>query len=327
MSADDRNRGAYGELCRREGEKIPLMARAWWMEAVSASAGKEWGALVVEDGNGQPLAAMPYQMTRKWGVGFLLMPQLTQLSNVWTADGTDRREGILRVVRRLKEMCKAERIVMAQVAARKEDDEAEIFEQEGFNGGRRVSYRLQELSDMDAVEKKFDNGRRGKIRRAEKKGMELDMKIGVEEFYALAERHYGHRGEGMLYSRKMLAALHDAGEANGCCQIFGAREKDTGTLAAAIMMVADEKVAYYLATAFAPESGRNGALEWLTRECIRWSSKRGVIFDFEGSDEEKIASAFRCYGAEETKYWSGEWYANKIVKWVVGLLTRKRKRK
>lgn len=327
MSAGDRNRETYRELCRREGEKIPLMARAWWIEAVSASAGKEWGAVVEEGADGQIIAAMPYQMTRKLGLGFMLMPQLTQLSNVWTASGTDRKEGIAKIVRRLKETCKEERVVMVQMAARMDDEEVEIFEQEGFKGRRRVSYRLQDLSDMGAVEKRFANDKRHKIKRAERIGMELDMTIGAEDFYGLAERHYGQRGEAMMYSRKMLNALCDAGKENECCQLFGAREKETGTLAAAIVIVADERVAYYLATAFAPEMAKSGALEWLTRESIRWAAKRGLVFDFEGSEEERIALAFRHYGAEETRYWSGEWYANKIIETVVGLLKRKRRRK
>lgn len=327
MSAGDSNRETYRELCRREGERIPLMARAWWIEAVSSSAGKEWGAVVVEDSDGQIIAAMPYQMTRKWGLGFMLMPQLTQLSNVWTACGTDRKEGVAKIVRRLKEKCREERVVMVQMAARMEDEEAEIFEREGFKGRKRISYRLQDLSDMAVVEKRFANDKRHKIKRAEKKGMELDMTIGAEGFYGLAERHYGQRGEAMMYSRKMLNALYDAGTENGCCQIFGAREKETGTLAAAIMIVADERVAYYLATAFAPENAKDGALEWLTRESIRWAAKRDLTFDFEGSEEERIALAFRHYGAEETRYWSGEWYANKIIEHAVGLLKRKRRRK
>ncbi len=327
MSVGDSNRETYRELCRREGEKIPLMARAWWVEAVSSSVGKEWGAVVEENADGQIIAAMPYQMTKKWGMGFMLMPQLTQLSNVWTASGTDRKEGVAKIVRRLKETCKEERVVMVQMAARMEDEEAEIFEQEGFKGRKRVSYRLQDLSDMAVVEKRLANDKRHKIKRAEKKGMELDMAIGAEDFYGLAERHYGQRGEAMMYSRKMLTALYDAGTENGCCQIFGAREKETGKLAAAIMIVADERVAYYLATAFAPENAKDGALEWLTRESIRWAAKRGLTFDFEGSEEERIALAFRHYGAEGTRYWSGEWYANKIIEQVVGLLTRKRRRK
>ncbi len=327
MSAADRNRDTYRELCRREGERIPLMARAWWVEAVSSSAGKEWGAVVVKDAGGRVVAAMPYQMTRKWGVGFMLMPQLTQLSNVWTACGTDRKDGVEKIVRKLKETCREERVLMVQMAARMSEEEVEIFERGGFKGRRRISYRLQDMSDMEVVEKRFANDKRHKIKRAERKGMELDMTIGPEDFYGLAERHYGQRGEAMMYSRKMLTALHDAGKDNGCCQMFGAREKETGALSAAVMIVADENVAYYLATAFAPENAKDGALEWLTRECIRWTAARGLVFDFEGSEEERIAFAFRHYGAEETRYWSGEWYSNKITEMVVGLMTGKRRRK
>lgn len=182
MSAGDSNRETYRELCRREGERIPLMARAWWIEAVSSSAGKGWGAVVEEDSDGQIIAAMPYQMTRKWGLGFMLMPQLTQLSNVWTACGTDRKEGVAKIARRLKEKCREERVVMVQMAARMEDEEAEIFEREGFKGRKRISYRLQDLSDMAVVEKRFANDKRHKIKRAEKKGMELDMAIGAKTF-------------------------------------------------------------------------------------------------------------------------------------------------
>lgn len=309
---NDRNRGDYVALCEREGERVPLMARAWWWQAVSAAAHKEWGAVMARDDSGRVIAAMPYQLTRKWGMGFLLMPQLTQKSYVWVAADADRLSGVQRVLEELKMLCRRERVLMAQVAIRMDNEEIELFEKAGFIGRMRTSLRIEDTADMERVEQGFDRGKRKKIKRAEGIGMTLDENITISDLYDIAQRHYATRGEDMEYSRDMLRDLYEAAQAHGCAKLMGARVG--GELASATILLMDGREAYYVVGAFAPEYSRCGSLEWLTRECIRWCGTQGLVYDFEGSDNPKIAAAYSRFGSVSRDYWYGEWHPNILVR-------------
>ncbi|MDY4175429.1 MAG: GNAT family N-acetyltransferase [Bacteroidales bacterium] len=311
----DLNRGEYAELCRREGERIPLMARAWWMEAVCRPSGKEWGAIVVRNGDGATIGAMPYQLVRRLKLGFILIPQLTQHGILWTAEGVDRIATIRLIVKELRRTMLRKMVVMVHLAAYMTDEEEAEFRAAGFEVRQRPTYRINDLSDIKATERRFADGKRWKINRAIRQGYVTDRDVPLDELYSLAEECFGARGQAVIYPYEMLKAVYEGAE--GKCQIIGSRIGATGELVAAIMMVRDARSAYYLVTSFAPQHCREGVMELTTRECIRWAAEHGTAFDFEGSDVPSVAEAYRRYGSEKQSYSFVTWYASKAIKWVL----------
>ena len=69
----------YRELCRSE-TTIPVFSRDWWLNAVCGP--DHWDVAVARSGE-QIVAALPYYITRNWGVDIIKMPQLTQHMGVW----------------------------------------------------------------------------------------------------------------------------------------------------------------------------------------------------------------------------------------------------
>lgn len=317
-SPSDRGREAYAELCRRVGDAIPLMARAWWLEAVSRPAGKEWGAVLLRGGDGSVVGAMPYQLMRRGPLSAILMPQLTQVSHVWTADGVDRREALAQVLALLLAMCRSERVMLAQFAGFLDSDERGAFAGAGFVLRDRLTYRIASLADMTAVERGFADFKRRKLRRAEREGFVLDLSMSAADLYAEVEAAF--RDAGVSYPRSLLVSLHRAAASRGCAQILCARRAATGEFAAAVMVVCDAAVAYYLVTPRAAKFARSGAMEWLTRECMAWAAGRGLAFDFEGSMSPSVAFAYRSYGAAPLRYTFATWYASRPVRWLAGRL-------
>lgn len=314
MPSVDRGREAYAELCEREGDAIPLMARAWWLEAVSRPVGKEWGAVLLRDEGGRIVGAMPYQLSRRGPLSAILMPQLTQVGHVWTAAGVDRDVALAQVLELMLAVCRSERVLLVQFAGFLDSSERKAFARAGFSLADRVTCRIADLADLAAVERGFAPFKRRKLRRAEREGFVLDMSMSAAALYAEVEAAF--RGAGVLYSEALLTSLHRAAACRGCAQILCARHAPTGEFAAAVMIVCDARTAYYLVTPRAAKFARSGAMEWLTRECLRWAAARGLAFDFEGSMSPSVAFAYRAYGAAPVGYTFATWYASRLVRWL-----------
>lgn len=311
----DRNRRAYAHLCDDAGAAMPLMARAWWMEAVSRPAGKEWGAVMATDDGGRLVGAMPYQLTRRGPVAAMLMPQLTQLSHIWTNPEADRAEAIAATLRELRQQMRRDRVMMAQFADRLTEDERDAFIAAGFTLEERISLRLNDLSHVDRVEACFAKYKQRKLRKAEAEGYTLDTDLSACEFASIARQEITQLRGPMLYPPALLAELAREALSRGCCRLFCARAED-GEVAAAVMMVHDEVTAYYLVTPRSAAYSRLGAVEWVTREAIRWAAARGLAFDFEGSMDAGVARAYSAYGASVAPYAMATWHANGLVRWL-----------
>ncbi len=322
LTPPDRNRRAYAHLCDDAGAAMPLMARAWWMEAVSRPAGKEWGAVMATDGSGRLVGAMPYQLTRRGPLTAMLMPQLTQLSHIWTAPEADRAEAVAATLRELSRQMRRDRVLMAQFADRLTEAERGAFIAEGFTLEERISLRLNDLSDIRQVEAAFAKYKKRKLRKAEAQGYTLDTGLTASVFTDMARQEITALHGSLLYPPAVLNELARAAIGRGCCRLFCARAAG-GEVAAAVMMVHDETTAYYLVTPRSTAYSRLGAVEWVTREAIRWAATEGLVFDFEGSMDPGIARAYMSYGATVAPYAVATWHANGLVRWLARRWTGK----
>lgn len=322
LTPPDRNRRAYAHLCDDVGAAMPLMARAWWMEAVSRPACKEWGAVMATDGSGRLLGAMPYQLTRRGPVAAMLMPQLTQLSHIWTAPEADRAGAVAATLRELRRQMRRDRVLMAQFADRLTEAERGAFIAEGFTLEERISLRLNDLSDIRQVEAAFAKYKKRKLRKADAQGYTLDTGLTASEFTDMARQEISQLHGPLLYPPALLAELAREAMGRGCCQLFCARAA-AGDVAAAVMMVYDETTAYYLVTPRSTAYSSLGAVEWVTREAIRWAAERGLVFDFEGSMDSGVARSYSAYGATAAPYAMATWCANGLVRWLARRWIRK----
>ena len=102
----------YKALCETEGSAIPLFLQYWWMEAVCE--GKRWDVLLVHDRQGNPLAAMPYLISSKMGLRYVLQPQLTQFNGPWYSAAVDSLEAEMEAGQQLAAQVKGLRLVYFQ---------------------------------------------------------------------------------------------------------------------------------------------------------------------------------------------------------------------
>ena len=219
----------------------------------------------------------------------------------------------LELVKALKKEMRSRRAIMAQVADYLTEDDKAILHSEGFDIEERVSYRI-EPDDIDAVVKRFHSDKRRTLRKAQ--GLTLDTAMTPDELYSLIKKAYGTAA----YTRNLFTSLASAALENKSGVILRAKDS-AGADAAALLLVHDNRIAYYLAYAIAPEHRTDGSMEWLTVEAMKYAFERGLTFDFEGSIIPNIARTYRHYGGQPAHYTLMTVYANPLVKLAMRALT------
>ncbi|HRR40785.1 MAG TPA: hypothetical protein P5244_06085, partial [Syntrophales bacterium] len=158
-SVDDTQYGSSG------GETtIPIFSQPWWLDAVAPGS---WGEVVVEKG-GQIHARLPYVIQRKRGLTLLTMPPLTQTLGPWLRPYPGK------YANRLSE----EKQLMTELI--EQLPRFDLFQQnfhysitnwlpfywKGFQQTTRYTYRLHDLSNLDAVWTGVRENIRTEIRKA-----------------------------------------------------------------------------------------------------------------------------------------------------------------
>jgi hypothetical protein len=290
----------YTLACKNE-PTIPIFSQAWWLDATAEPQG--WDVAVVHDGV-RLLASMPYVTRRRYGFRISTQPQLTQSLGPWL---------------RASEAKSAKRL------ARDKDLMAELidglppsdyfvqnwhhtqtnwlpFYWRGFRQTTRYTYVLNDLSDMDAVWRGFDQGIRTDIRKARDRfGLVVRDDLGLDAFLALNRMVFARQGKRVPYGDDFVRRIDAACASRGTRMILIAQDGQ-GRHHAGVYVVWDTESAYYLMGGGDPELRNSGATSLCMWEAIQRASANTRSFDFEGSMIEPVERFFRSFGAQQTPY-------------------------
>lgn len=287
----------YRQLCAEE--QVPLFMQAWWLDAVCVH--KHWDVLLCRDAKGEVIAAMPYLLGRKAWLRYILMPQHTQTGGVWLQKDLSE-EGQEEVVRQLVDKLKGLRLHYFYQQFGLDSPLPALFARQGFRIDERVTYRLEETGDIDAVVRHFSENKRRQLNKS--RHLTLREDVSAEEFYSFHRSCLAARGRAIDYSEDFLQAVYAQARAHDAGQIVGLQDAD-GRLLAAAFVVWDKWQLYYLLPALRLNGGAEaGAGTRLVVECIRLAQERHVAFDFEGSMTPSIANHYSQFGSQATTYYS-----------------------
>jgi len=302
------NKQVYRELCERY--PMSVLSQSWWMDATAAAVGKDWDAAVVwldaskEHVVENVAAALPFHIVEKCGVRMAMMPQLTQTASVWLSKDADEKQTMRLLAQELDLICKRERYGMCALQGAWPEALTEDLRKLGYRISERVTYRIDEPGDEAQIVARFSQNKRRQWKRAQ--GLHL-VEMNASEFYHFHAECLGGRGKKIAYHEALAERLLGAATEKGCAEIRGAAN-EAGEVLAAVAMVHDKKVAYYLLPTYLETEKKSGAMAWLTTEVIRLAGERGQVFDFEGSMEESIARSYREFGGEKSTYFRAEKY-------------------
>lgn len=303
------NKERYTEWVAKQ-EYVPLFMQPWWMDAVCA--GKQWDVLLAEDETGEIIGAMPYLLRKRAWFKYIVMPQQTQIGGIWvTSEATADKWKTAEVCRIIKEQMDQMGLAYYYQQYLPGSLCVDAMRGLGFKTKERVTYRVEDLSDLDALLASFSKNKKRQLQKALSLHIERGMEI--EDFYRFHSHCLASRKRKISYSREFLLVLERKAKRLGQCEILSVCNAD-GQVYAAAFLVWDKHYMYYLIPAYDPAFGDSGAGALLVLEAMKLAREKQVRFDFEGSMERGTAKHYKQFGSTPTTYYSVEKYYKPIFR-------------
>ena len=307
------NKERYREFCKKNSN-LPLFLTDWWMDAVCA--GKQWDVLLSFTPEGDIQAAMPYLLRKRMWMKYIVMPQQTQIGGVWIAEAAlSNAADICRdFVNQLSDLGLSYYYQHYAINS----PAVEQMHGWGFKTKERVTYRIEDLSDLDKVIAAFSKNKKRQLQKA----LSLHAaSMNVEDFYRYHTKCLQEQGKQISYSREFLLVLERKTSRLQQSQIISICNADNEVMAA-VFLVWDKNSMYYLIPCYDLKYKDSGASALLVLESIKLARQKGVAFDFEGSMIRGVANHYKQFGSTRTIYYSVEkyykwyfWFAN-VINWL-----------
>lgn len=315
----------YAQFCQ-ETPDLPIFMQDWWMDAVCA--GKQWevlfcrktqdGCQVSDNGDtdGEIIAVMPYLLRKRAWMKYIVMPQQTQIGGIWISSTTllDSEVDVTTICEAFTQYLNAMGLSYYYQHYPINSPAIEPMRVRGFNTKERVTYRIEDLSDLDKVIAAFSKNKKRQLQKA--LSLHADRTLHVEDFYRFHVSCLQQKGKQISYVREFLLVLERKTKRLGQSQILAIRNADNELLAAAFL-VWDKHSMYYLIPCYSEVYKDSGASALLVLEAIKLAREKGVAFDFEGSMIKGVAQHYKQFGSTRTLYYGVEkyykwyfWFAN-----------------
>ena len=296
-------------------EYIPIYMMPWWMDAVCA--GKMWDVLLAEDENGRILGAMPYLLRKRAQFRYIIMPQQTQIGGLWvTAEVTADKWKTAEVCRQIKEQLDGMHLAYYYQQYLPGSLCVDAMRGLGFKTQERVTYRVDDLSDIEALVASFSKNKRRQLQKAQ--GLRVARGMNPEDFYRFHRQCLQSRKRKISYTREFLLVLERKAKRLGQCEILSICNEE-GQPYAAAFLVWDKHYMYFLIPTYDPAFHDSGAGALLVLEAMKLAREKHVHFDFEGSLEKGTAEHYKQFGSTPVKYFSVEKYYRPIFRLAVWL--------
>ncbi len=277
--------------------KRPIFMEKWWMDAVCA--GKYWEEILPD---------MPTLIRKRWWMRYIVMPQQTQIGGMWVDPDTctmpQAQDLAKQIDAKLSEMHLAYYYQQYPIGS----PLPEYMRALGYKVKERVTYRINDLSDLDKVIGAFSKNKKRQLQKALSLHAERDM--SAEAFYQFHAKCMEDRSRRVSYEREFLLVLDRKARRANQGRILSICNAD-GEVYAAAYLVWDDRYMYYLMPTFAPAHKDSGAGALLVLDAIKMARELGVAFDFEGSMHRGVANHYKQFGATPTIYYS----VSKVYKW------------
>jgi lipid II:glycine glycyltransferase (peptidoglycan interpeptide bridge formation enzyme) len=174
------------------------------------------------------------------------------------------------------------------------------FHWKGYSLSMRYSYIIEDLSNTDELFRSFSRSTKREIKIAIKNNIKIVDSSDVDKFYEINKITYKRQNIPMPYSLNLIKKIFkEAKKQDAIIMKFAV--KDNAVYAVRLFLY-DNKYLY----ALAGSSNRNiklyGSEHLLDWEMIKFASKKGLSYDFNGSMLEGVESRIRSFGAIQKSY-------------------------
>lgn len=272
-----------------------LFEQPWWLDAVAPNA---WRELIIEE-KGEIIARWPIV---KKGVG-IGMPRMTQTLGFWLSDKVirsdpfnNKRKKIINLL--LEQLPKNKRI---NIMLSPKVDYFLPMQWKHFIISPRISYRINDLTDLKSVYDRFNNIVKKNIKSANNK-LTVNSIDDIEILMSHLEGTFSLQKRKYPISKDLIRNIYKACKTNNAGKLLYAIDKN-GNSQSGCFFVYDKNVCYYLLGGTNPDYRSSGANSLLIWEGIKFASTVSESFDFEGSMIEGIENYFRQFGGVFTVFY------------------------
>jgi len=281
---------AYLTFC--EEEAIPLFLQAWWMDAVCVRG--DWDVLLYEK-HGEIIAAMPFHIRKKFGMRFIIEPQLTQYSGIWikypkNSSLRNQYELEKQVSNYFIEQLEKSGFIFYLQTFHSAFTNWLPFYWKGFRQTTRYSFVIENIAHPENVFATFNERKKRDIRKAES-ALKVSFDLEPHEFYDFYQKVLARQKKKIAYSWELFRRLTEAVFVRNQGLILSANDPQ-GRLYATLLVVWDMSSAYCLVYAIDEHYKQSGALSLLIWEAIKYLSDKTMSFDLEGSMIETVADSY-----------------------------------
>jgi hypothetical protein len=293
-----------------------VFCRSWWIAAACGEI-----RILGYFENGSLIAGIPLYFRKRYGIPICTMPSLTHTWGVVIGP----------LAGKLTSVSSRQAEILSAFAERLADEPVFIqhfhsnlqnwvpFYWKGFKQTSKVTYVLEDLTDLDRI---WDNMREN-VRREIRKALKRNIRIEPctwETSYDAMTATLARQGLPPSCPKAQYQKLCEAAQKNNAGQCFAAIDPE-GRVHAAAFLVWDTHRAYYLTGGSNADLRNSGAMSLLLWHLIKTAAQTSTIFDFEGSMVQQIERFVRSFGARQVQI-------HRIAKlprvlWVYWILTGK----
>lgn len=266
--------------------KNTLFIQDWWWDAVCPPGDRR--VLQTENGSIWNIAVVRRLKFFK----FYSMPPLTQHSGPCLADRQDFIELLARIPRRQS--------LSLNVGFELNDNEIRFAQEQGIRVEKRVTHRLEDLSDLEKVYQSVKTTRRQRIRKAERQ-LFIIQPNDIEPLIQLHIETFHRRGMKNPYPSQTVRQLYAALQKHQAGKLIALSNAE-GQIMACGLFVHDATTCYCLSHGYHKLGQEMGAGSLLLWKGIEYAAEMGLIFDFEGSSIKSIADFNLSFGASARTY-------------------------
>jgi len=283
--------------CKMKEEQLSpytnnIFEQRWWLEAVAPDI--QWHEQVVRKDD---------EVVARWMMpesNSFIMPPVTQTLGYWLSDKVvsinqedERKELINTLIQSLPRE--------VDICLAPEDSYFLPFYWAGFTVKPRVTYRINDLSNLEAIYDSFWPILKKRIKSAANK-VKVVESDDTDLLHALLEKTFERQHKSYRFSKERLRHIYEVAKAHEAVKLLFAQDQE-GNVHSGVLFLYDEKVCYYLMTGNDPEYRKSGANSLLLWEGIKFAAEHSQSFDFEGSMIEGVETFVRQFGGTMTVYY------------------------
>ena len=273
------------DACIAQSVQKIIYAYSWYLDVVSPN----WEALVLGDYE----AIFPLCWKKKFGLYYLYQPAFTQQLGIFSklADNQALNNLFLEAIPLKFKLIEININTKNQIHFPKD-----------FQETPNITHHLDLSNPYEAISEKYVANLHRNLIKAQKSRFEFIKEPNIDDLIELFRTHKGKD----IYtlsndSYKKLGNIVNICQQKEKIKVYAIRLPDE-KISAGMCILEDDKHAIFLFSALSEKGKKTGAMPLLIDTYIKQHAEKGILFDFEGSNDKNIARFYRGFGSKEYVY-------------------------